>query len=104
MTRPLRTANMPHAERSAPRRCGMDSLRARVWWARASLALVVLAVGVLLVFAHPRGLSLVLLTRVAVVVMGAARLWVPPPRRGLRRPPPAPPAAAPGARPRSLPA
>jgi len=53
----------------------MDSLRARMWWARASLALVVLAVVVLLVFADRRGVWLVLLTGVAVVVMVAAGFW-----------------------------
>ena len=40
----------------------MDSLRARRWWARGSLALVTLAFVLLLAFAGRRGLWLVLLT------------------------------------------
>ena len=53
----------------------MDSLRARAWWARASLGLVVLAVVVLLAFAGRRGLWLVLLTAGAVAVAVAAGFW-----------------------------
>jgi diacylglycerol kinase family enzyme len=50
----------------------MDSLRARAWWARASLALALLAVVALLAFAGRRGIWLVLLTIAAVVVLVAA--------------------------------
>jgi diacylglycerol kinase family enzyme len=53
----------------------MDSLRARSWWARASLALAVLAAVVLLAFAGRRGVWLVLLTAGAVVVVTAAGFW-----------------------------
>ena len=53
----------------------MDSLRARSWWARASLGLAVLAAVVLLAFAGRRGLWLVLLTAGAVVVVLAAGFW-----------------------------
>ena len=53
----------------------MDSLRARAWWARASLGLAVLAVVVLLAFAGRRGIWLVLLTAAAVVVVVAAGFW-----------------------------
>ena len=53
----------------------MDSLRARAWWARASLGLAVLAAVVLLVFADRRGVWLVLLTAAAVVVVVAAGFW-----------------------------
>ncbi|HEY0509631.1 MAG TPA: diacylglycerol kinase family protein [Blastococcus sp.] len=53
----------------------MDSLRARVWWARASIGAAVLAVLVLLAFAGRRGVWLVLLTAGAVVVMLAAGFW-----------------------------
>ena len=53
----------------------MDSLRSRVWWARASLALAVLAAVVLLAFAGRRGVWLVLLTVAAVVVVVAAGYW-----------------------------
>jgi diacylglycerol kinase family enzyme len=53
----------------------MDSLHARVWWARASLALAVLAAIVLLAFAGRRGVWLVLLTAGAVVVVVAAGFW-----------------------------
>ena len=53
----------------------MDSLRARVWWARASLGLTVLAVAVLLVFGGRRGVWLVLLTVAAAVVLVAAGFW-----------------------------
>ena len=53
----------------------MDSLRARGWWARASLGLAVLAVVVLLSFAGRRGLWLLLLTAAAVVVVVAAGFW-----------------------------
>ena len=50
----------------------MDALRARAWWARASLGLALLAVVVLLAFAGRRGISMVLLTVAAVVVLVAA--------------------------------
>lgn len=53
----------------------MDSLRSRVWWARASLALAVLAAVVLLAFAGRRGVWLVLLTAGTVVVVVAAGFW-----------------------------
>jgi len=53
----------------------MDSLRARSWWARASLGLAVLAAVVLLAFAGRRGLWLVLLTAGAVAVVLAAGFW-----------------------------
>src|SRR4051812_39260822 len=53
-------------------RCAMDSLGDRRWWARASLALAVLSVVVLLAFAGRRGVWLVLLTVGAVVVAVAA--------------------------------
>jgi diacylglycerol kinase family enzyme len=50
----------------------MDSLSARRWWARASLALVVLSFAVLLVFAGGRGIWLLVLTAAATGVMVAA--------------------------------
>ena len=53
----------------------MDSMRARVWWARASLGLVVLAAIVLLAFAGRRGIWLVLVTVGTVVVVAAAGFW-----------------------------
>jgi diacylglycerol kinase family enzyme len=53
----------------------MDSLRARVWWARASLGLAVLAAVVLLAVAGRRGIWLVLLTAATVVVVVAAGFW-----------------------------
>ncbi|MGZ4641350.1 MAG: diacylglycerol/lipid kinase family protein [Blastococcus sp.] len=53
----------------------MDSLRARRWEARASIALAVLAALVLLVFGERRALWLVLLTAGAVVVVVAAGFW-----------------------------
>jgi hypothetical protein len=53
----------------------MDSLRARVWWARASLGLAVLAAVVLLAFVGRRGIWLVLLTAATVVVVVAAGFW-----------------------------
>ncbi len=53
----------------------MESLRSRRWWARASLALAVLAAVVLLAFAGRRGVWLVLLTAAAVVVVVAAGYW-----------------------------
>src|SRR4051794_14633537 len=53
----------------------MDSLRARRWWARASLGLAVLAAVGLLAFAGRRSLWLLLLTAVAVVVVLAAGFW-----------------------------
>ena len=52
----------------------MESLRARGWWARASLGLA-LAVVVLLAFAGRRGVWLVLLTVAAVAVVLAAGFW-----------------------------
>jgi diacylglycerol kinase family enzyme len=53
----------------------MDSLRTRVWWARASFGLAVLAMAVLLAFAGRRGVWLVLLTVAAAVVLVAAGFW-----------------------------
>ena len=53
----------------------MDSWRARRWWARGSLALVLLAVAVLLAYAGRGGLWLVVLTAAAVVVTVAAGYW-----------------------------
>ena len=53
----------------------MDSSRARVWWARGSLGLVVLAAAVLLAFAGRGGGWLVVLTAAAVVVVLAAGFW-----------------------------
>src|SRR3954452_9135906 len=53
----------------------MNSLRARRWWARASLGLAVLAAVVLLAFAGRRSLWLLLLTAAAVVVVLAAGFW-----------------------------
>jgi diacylglycerol kinase family enzyme len=50
----------------------VESLRARRWWARIALALVVVAVVVLLAFAGRRGVLLVLLTIATVVVVSAA--------------------------------
>jgi diacylglycerol kinase family enzyme len=50
----------------------MDSLSARRWWARASLALVVLSFAVLLVFAGRRGIWLLVLTAAAAAVVVAA--------------------------------
>ena len=50
----------------------MESLRARGWWARASLGLAVLSAAVLLAFAGRRSVWLVLLTAAAVVVVLAA--------------------------------
>src|SRR5688572_22238301 len=60
-TRLLRAASISRSGVSAGR-CGMDSLSARRWWARASLGLAVLAAAVLLAFAGRRGVWLVLLT------------------------------------------
>src|SRR3954463_735853 len=60
---------------SEPRRCAMDSLRARQWWARASLALAVLAAVVLLAFAGRRSFWLLILTAAAVVVLLGAGFW-----------------------------
>jgi hypothetical protein len=54
----------------------VDTLRARRWWARASLGLAVLAVVVLLAFAGRRSVWLVLLTAAAVVVVMAAGFWL----------------------------
>jgi diacylglycerol kinase family enzyme len=53
----------------------MDSLRARQWWARASLGLAVLAAGVLLAFAGRRSFWLLVLTAAAVVVLLGAGFW-----------------------------
>jgi len=53
----------------------MDSLRARQWWARASLALAVLAAVVLLAFAGRRSFWLLILTAAAVVVLLGAGFW-----------------------------
>ena len=53
----------------------MESLRARRWWARASLGLAVLSAVTLLVLADNRGLWLVLVTAVAVAVVLAAAFW-----------------------------
>lgn len=53
----------------------MDSLRARIWQARASLALAVLAAALLLSFAGEGGGWLVVLTAAAVVVVLAAGFW-----------------------------
>src|SRR5215213_407569 len=51
------------------------SSHARAWWARASLALVVLAVAVLVAFSDRRGLWLMALTAGAVVVAVAGVYW-----------------------------
>jgi diacylglycerol kinase family enzyme len=53
----------------------VDPSRARAWWARVSLALVVLAVAVLVAFADRRGIWLVLVTAGAVVVAVACGFW-----------------------------
>jgi diacylglycerol kinase family enzyme len=53
----------------------MDSLSARRWWARTSLALVVLSFVVLLVAADWRGIWLLVLTAAAAAVMVAAAFW-----------------------------
>jgi diacylglycerol kinase family enzyme len=53
----------------------VESLRARRWCARGSLALVAVAFVVLLAFAGRRGLYLVLLTAATVVVVVAASFW-----------------------------
>src|SRR3954471_1559485 len=53
----------------------MDSLRARRWWARASLGFAVFAAVVLLAFAGRRSLWLLLLMAAAVVVVLAAGFW-----------------------------
>jgi diacylglycerol kinase family enzyme len=53
----------------------VESMRARRWCARGALALVVLAVAVLLIFAGRRGLWLVLLTAATSVVVVAALFW-----------------------------
>ena len=55
----------------------MDSLRARAWWARASIGLAVLAAVVLLAFAGRRGIWLVLLTAAAARRRAGRRLLVP---------------------------
>src|SRR4051812_21012700 len=60
---------------SEPRRCAMNSLRARQWWARASLGLAVLAAVGVLAFAGRRAFWLVALTAAAVVVFLGAGFW-----------------------------
>src|SRR3954469_305358 len=60
---------------SAPGRCVVESMRARRWCARGSLALVAAAFVVLLVFADRRGLWLLLLTVASVVVVVAGLFW-----------------------------
>jgi diacylglycerol kinase family enzyme len=62
----------------------MDSIRTRRWWARASLALAVIASATLLVFAGRSGVWLVLLTTAAVVVVLAAGFWFLQQRGSLR--------------------
>jgi diacylglycerol kinase family enzyme len=62
----------------------MDSSTARVWWARASLGLVVLAVVALVAFADRRGLWLMGAAAGAVVVTVAAVFWFLQ-QRGARR-------------------
>jgi diacylglycerol kinase family enzyme len=62
----------------------VESLRARQWSARVSLLLAVLAFAVLLAFAGPRGLWLLLLTAAAAVVSVAGLFWFLL-RRGLLR-------------------
>src|SRR4029453_264087 len=57
---------------SAPGGCAVESIRARRWYARGSLALVALAFVVLLAFAGRRGLWLVLLTAGTAAVVVAA--------------------------------
>jgi hypothetical protein len=58
------------------------SVRARVWWARVSLGLAVLTAVVLLAFAGPRSVWLVLLTAAFTLVVVAAGILVPAaPRR-----------------------
>src|SRR3954463_4976425 len=69
---------------SEPRRCAMDSLRARQWWARASLALALLAALVLLAFAGRRSFWLLVLTAAAVVVLLGAGFWFLQQRGALR--------------------
>jgi diacylglycerol kinase family enzyme len=75
MTGPPAAGNLARSGGVAPEEVGMDSLRARAWWARASLALVVLTVALLLVAAQGRGLWLVLLTSAAAAVVVAAVYW-----------------------------
>jgi diacylglycerol kinase family enzyme len=53
----------------------VDPSRGRAWWARVSLALVVLAVAVLVAFADRRGIWLVLVSAGAVVVAVACGFW-----------------------------
>ena len=53
----------------------MESMRARRWWARGALALVVLAFVVLLAFAGRRGLWLVVLTGAMAAVVVVALFW-----------------------------
>src|SRR3954471_130136 len=60
---------------SAPGRCVVESMRARRWCARGSLALVAAAFVVLVAFAGRRGLWLLLLTIAMVVVVVAAGFW-----------------------------
>jgi diacylglycerol kinase family enzyme len=53
----------------------MDTLKSRVWWARASFVLVVLSFAVLLGFAGRRSLWLLALTAAAAVVLVAGAFW-----------------------------
>jgi diacylglycerol kinase family enzyme len=53
----------------------VESMGARRWWARGSLALIAVAFVVLLVFAGRRGLWLVLLTVAAAALVVAALFW-----------------------------
>jgi diacylglycerol kinase family enzyme len=53
----------------------MNSLQARSWWARGSLALVVLSFAVLLVFAGRRSIWVLVLTAAAAGVMVAGGFW-----------------------------
>jgi diacylglycerol kinase family enzyme len=62
----------------------VDSMRARRWCARGSLALVAVAFVVLLAFAGRRGLWLVLLTAATAVVVIAALFWFLLQRSALR--------------------
>jgi diacylglycerol kinase family enzyme len=73
----------PRTECSLPE-AAVESLRRRQWSARVSLALIVLAFCVLLGFAGPRSLWLLLLTAAALVVSVAAVFWFLL-RRGLLR-------------------
>jgi diacylglycerol kinase family enzyme len=83
---PARSANRPAGmngpavgggtlQASPSGRCSVGSLRTRRWCAWAAFALVGIAVAILLAFAGPRSLWLVLLTVGAVVVVVAAVYW-----------------------------